>query len=155
MASEILKYARYIDSSHTYQLLEDHLCSVAEISEYFAKKSSYQEFGYLSGLLHDLGKYSCSWQSYLQKSVKTKGLIEKEDHATAGAQYVNSVFSKYCTYDDPKENALFQASLELLEMIIMYIMDRVCRIWFVLMEQVLFYYDLVSHMMTLVLKLCL
>ena len=48
------------------------------------------EWGYVIGLLHDLGKFSPEWQDYLKKKVDPHAdeVLGKVDHSTAGAQYV-------------------------------------------------------------------
>jgi CRISPR-associated endonuclease/helicase Cas3 len=54
-------------------------------------KSAYQ-WGYLTGLWHDLGKFAPDWQNYLAKASDTHydEIIEKIDHTTAGAKYAIS-----------------------------------------------------------------
>ena len=47
------------------QSLEEHLLGVAEIAKSFATKIGLEEQGELIGLLHDLGKYSKEFQTYL------------------------------------------------------------------------------------------
>ncbi len=87
------------------QSLEEHLLGVAEIAKSFATKIGLEEQGELIGLLHDLGKYSKQFQTYLQSSigmidpdeddfVDARGLRGKVDHSTAGAQFVWEELSK-------------------------------------------------------------
>lgn len=72
-----------------WQLLEDHLRNVAELSGKFAKEFGSGEWGYLAGLWHDLGKYSASFQKLIRRTSEeeaqptTRG--GKVDHSTAGA----------------------------------------------------------------------
>jgi len=81
-----------------WQPLKDHLLNVAQLAGAFAAQFGAQEWGYLAGLWHDLGKFSPSFQAYL----KTQGdyhadeLSEgvagaKVDHTSAGAQHAVSV----------------------------------------------------------------
>ncbi|MCY3956419.1 MAG: CRISPR-associated helicase Cas3' [Nitrospira sp.] len=82
------------------QSLERHLLEVAELSKIFASKLALAEHGELIGLVHDLGKYSKEFQTYLKSAVgllnqdededfvDAKGLRGKVDHSTAGAQLV-------------------------------------------------------------------
>ena len=87
------------------QSLEAHLLEVAELSRSFAAKLGLGEQGELLGLLHDLGKYSSEFQTYLQSAVglidpdedeyvDARGLKGKVDHSTAGAQLVWEELSK-------------------------------------------------------------
>ncbi|MEO5657098.1 MAG: CRISPR-associated endonuclease Cas3'', partial [Nitrospiria bacterium] len=75
------------------QSLEDHLLGVAEMAKSFAAKVGLKEQGELVGLLHDLGKYSKEFQTYLQSAVglinpdednfvDARGLKGKVDHST-------------------------------------------------------------------------
>lgn len=60
-------------------------------SEMFAPgpdRESAQQWGYLTGLWHDLGKFSGKFQNYLSKTQDSHSaeITEKTDHTTAGAQ---------------------------------------------------------------------
>lgn len=92
--------------AHPGQSLEDHLVGVADKAKKFASKIGLSEQGELIGLLHDLGKYSEEFQSYIGSAI---GLIDpdedeyvdagvlkgKIDHSSAGAQYIwETLFSK-------------------------------------------------------------
>lgn len=63
-----------------WQTIEEHLENTAKISSGFAEKFEQKEFGYLAGILHDIGKYSEKFQKRLG------GANIKVDHATAGAK---------------------------------------------------------------------
>ena len=87
------------------QRLEEHLFGVATKAEVRAAKIGLEKSGELIGLLHDLGKYSKKFQTYLQSAVgminpdeddfvDTQGLRGKVDHSTAGAQFVWEELSK-------------------------------------------------------------
>jgi CRISPR-associated endonuclease/helicase Cas3 len=67
------------DKAH-WQLLKDHLLSVAELARRFASAFGAGSYGYSAGLLHDLGKFSKEFQQRLN------GAPLKVDHSTAGAQ---------------------------------------------------------------------
>ena len=65
---------------HTdWQLLSDHLHNVANLSAKFAEPFSAQEFAYVIGLLHDLGKYSEPYQARLHGGSRV-------NHSSAGAK---------------------------------------------------------------------
>lgn len=82
------------------QSLESHLYGVGQLSARKAEKFGLSTQGELLGLLHDLGKYSTAFQSYIQSAtdllnqdedeefVDAAGLKGKIDHSTSGAQWV-------------------------------------------------------------------
>lgn len=85
--------------AHPGQSLEDHLRGVGEKSKKFADKIGLHEHGELLGLLHDIGKYSQQFQSYIKSAtgmidpdedeyVDSGVLKGKIDHSTAGAQFI-------------------------------------------------------------------
>lgn len=89
------------------QTVCEHLEGVSAISKTFAAKIGLDEAGALLGLLHDLGKYSQAFQSYIKSGigllnfdiddsyVNVKAFKGKIDHSTAGAQWVWQRFEKY------------------------------------------------------------
>ncbi len=93
-------------SDRQEQSLREHLEGVSALSGAFASKIGLGHTGELIGLVHDLGKYSRAFQSYLQSAVDllnpdddeefvdAKGLKGKIDHSTAGAQFVWRELSK-------------------------------------------------------------
>ncbi len=81
------------------QTLRSHLSEVGELAAEFADKLQLPNAGRLLGLLHDFGKYSQEFQSYIQSAtggidqddeawVDANLLQGKIDHSTAGAQYL-------------------------------------------------------------------
>lgn len=89
--------ARVRNSDNSPQPLSEHLLAVAEMSEKAASKVNLPSLGRLVGLLHDLGKYSDSFQSYIRDVTGLNGVEAqkransqqgKVDHATAGAQKI-------------------------------------------------------------------
>jgi len=81
------------------QSLASHLTEVGEISAQLAYKFGVADAGKLTGLLHDMGKFSSDFQSYIgsatgkirpdeNKYVDFDGLKGKIDHSSAGAQWV-------------------------------------------------------------------
>jgi CRISPR-associated endonuclease/helicase Cas3 len=65
-----------------WQTLQDHLVSVAMLAETRGRKFGAEKATRLAGLLHDLGRYTSSFQRRL------KGAGEPVDHSSAGAQEV-------------------------------------------------------------------
>lgn len=91
--------AHYRASDGTWQSLTAHLNGVGDLAERHAGKIGMGSFGHLTGLLHDLGKFSAEFQTYLQSAVglldpdkdeewvDASSLKGKVDHSTAGAQW--------------------------------------------------------------------
>ena len=83
-----------------WQTVLEHLLGVAQFSMGFANKLKLGKLGELLGLLHDLGKYSVAFQTYLKSAIGALNQDEDEDwvdaarlkgkvdHSTAGAQLV-------------------------------------------------------------------
>ncbi|NOT13188.1 MAG: CRISPR-associated helicase Cas3' [Methylococcaceae bacterium] len=101
------RYIAHVRSSDkSQQTVADHLLEVADISKRLAAKINVPEAGELIGLLHDFGKYSAAFQTYIQSGtglinpdsedfVNSGALKGKIDHSTAGAQWVWRELSKY------------------------------------------------------------
>jgi CRISPR-associated endonuclease/helicase Cas3 len=64
-----------------------HLQGTAELAAEFADNIGLPIHGIVTGLLHDLGKYSDSFQRYIAKGENCDE-TEKVDHSTAGAQFI-------------------------------------------------------------------
>ena len=81
--------ARYRTNSDTeYQLLTSHFNEVGMYVELFAKKINLSKPALLTALVHDLGKNCLSWQDYLDEKHLQGKTGKKEDHGTAGGQYL-------------------------------------------------------------------
>lgn len=63
------------------QLTKDHLLQTAKLCGTFAAAFRQEELGYITGLFHDIGKYSLEFQKHI-----INGDNAKVDHATAGMQ---------------------------------------------------------------------
>jgi CRISPR-associated endonuclease/helicase Cas3 len=96
--------AHHRQSDGATQSLANHLVGVSMLSRCHATKIGMSDQGELIGLLHDLGKYSAEFQSYLKSAVEllnpdedefvdAKGLKGKIDHSSAGAQFIWRKFS--------------------------------------------------------------
>ena len=75
------------------QPLSEHLKQTAELAKQFAEVFHAGDWGYLCGLLHDIGKYSDEFQR------RILGEKLRVDHSTAGAQEVENLkafFTAYC-----------------------------------------------------------
>ena len=72
--------AHRIEESGQEQMLFEHLRNTAELTSKFAKEFRAEDWGYICGLLHDIGKYSNAFQR------RIRNLGPKVDHSTAGAK---------------------------------------------------------------------
>ncbi|MCF6237017.1 MAG: CRISPR-associated endonuclease Cas3'' [Gammaproteobacteria bacterium] len=88
------------------QLLVKHLAEVGEIAAQLASKIGVSDVGTLVGLLHDMGKFSADFQSYIgsatgkikfgeENYVDFDGLKGKIDHSSAGAQWAWKACQKW------------------------------------------------------------
>jgi len=94
------KFVAHIrQSDGAVQGLAEHLSEVGELAQGFAAKIGLADIGLLLGLLHDFGKYSRQFQTYINSAegrispdaddyVEAGPLKGKIDHSTAGAQYL-------------------------------------------------------------------
>lgn len=87
---------------HSHQSVKTHLFEVGALAAGYAGKIGQADAGFLLGLLHDFGKFSQSFQNYMQliiqqavsgfdpdiDDVDVKNLKGKIDHSSAGAQWV-------------------------------------------------------------------
>ncbi|MCK5542680.1 MAG: CRISPR-associated helicase Cas3' [Desulfobacterales bacterium] len=92
--------AHYRDFDQKEQSVVDHLRGVSDICQRLAGKIGMPDLGLILGLLHDFGKYSQQFQSYIQSAtgildpdiddsyVNANDLKGKIDHSTAGAQWI-------------------------------------------------------------------
>ncbi len=99
--------AHYRSNDDEIQTVCEHLIGVSLISKQLAAKIGIPEAGELLGLLHDLGKYSKAFQTYIKlgtglinpdiddTDVDVKSLKGKIDHSTAGAQWIWERFKTY------------------------------------------------------------
>ena len=84
------------EDKEAWQELGTHVYAVAAITSRLAGKIGLSHAGELIGLVHDLGKYSDAFQSYLRRAAGDAAmemepafsLKESVDHSTAGAQII-------------------------------------------------------------------
>ena len=104
---EIEFIAHHRSHDNQIQTVYEHLSGVSTICKEFTAKIGVPEAGELLGLLHDIGKYSNTFQTYIKSgsgllnpdidddAVDVKSLKGKIDHSTAGAQWIWKRFNKY------------------------------------------------------------
>jgi CRISPR-associated endonuclease/helicase Cas3 len=75
-------HSRATSPIESWELLEDHLDAVAKSAAAFAEPFGWQAIGEIAGRLHDLGKFSIKFQTYISSTdPKQRG----GDHSSAGA----------------------------------------------------------------------
>ncbi|MCQ1534975.1 CRISPR-associated helicase Cas3' [Methanosarcina sp. KYL-1] len=74
---------------NNWQPLKDHLENVANIASRFSREFYAEQLGYVSGLLHDIGKYSPEFQRRLD------GANVRVDHSTAGAKEARKLYGEF------------------------------------------------------------
>jgi|LSQX01.1.fsa_nt_gb CRISPR-associated endonuclease/helicase Cas3 len=97
--------ARFNNNLKT-QSVRDHTLNVANLCKIFGDKLNVSNFSYLSGLLHDMGKYSRQFKDYIDlELIKAKNgnnemisdVADKVDHGVYGAKYI---YEKYNNRDE-------------------------------------------------------
>jgi CRISPR-associated endonuclease/helicase Cas3 len=94
--------AHYRESDQTIQTIREHLEATSLHAKRFAGKIGLDIIGELTGLIHDMGKYSSKYQLYIKSAVNLflpgdEGYVDadklkgKIDHSTAGAQWVKNI----------------------------------------------------------------
>lgn len=76
-------------SDFAEQSVQEHLEGVAELARSYGEKVGLGAHAELSGLLHDMGKYTKAFTTYLTNAVlHNEVATTKIDHSTAGAKYL-------------------------------------------------------------------
>jgi len=97
MSRKFYAHSKNGEPPENRQLLEEHLKNVADMAREFAGEFKAEEWGYLAGLWHDLGKYSREFQERITALHDRDAHIEsvlRPDHSTAGAQHANAVIKQ-------------------------------------------------------------
>lgn len=72
--------------------LTEHLAGTAKLARLHMESTGNGDWGRLAGLLHDLGKATPEWQSYLQKAhLEPNGSHAKVDHKLSGACFAQNL----------------------------------------------------------------
>lgn len=89
--------AHYRQEDQTAQLLSTHLKEVQQYCEIVGKKMNVQHIAGLVGMLHDFGKYSEAFQTYIREAIEHPESPPKRgsvNHSTAGGQLLLLFWSK-------------------------------------------------------------
>ena len=91
-----MKYIAHTSTDPTKQdqLLKDHLLQSRELAERFAAGTGLATTAGLIALLHDIGKYSDEFQTYIRQAKRDSTSVKRGsvDHATAGGQILLKAF---------------------------------------------------------------
>ncbi|GFZ76855.1 hypothetical protein GCM10008018_22900 [Paenibacillus marchantiophytorum] len=83
------------ESDGKIQTVEDHLSGVQALAEVYGEKLGVKHVTGLAGLLHDMGKYTDEFKSYLLEAVNNPDAPPKRgsvDHSTAGGKLLHILF---------------------------------------------------------------
>ena len=76
------------------QKLSDHLTETANLAKIFADSFGLKYTAYWAAILHDLGKYTDSFQDYLKRSIAGENVTRGEViHALQGAKFADETIS--------------------------------------------------------------
>lgn len=92
MRDSMSKYLSHISADRREQTNLEHLTKTAELCGEFASHFHARELGVLTGLAHDIGKFSAEFQDRLKNNGK------KVDHSTAGAVECCKLGHTYAAY---------------------------------------------------------
>jgi CRISPR-associated endonuclease/helicase Cas3 len=90
-----MKMARFHKQSGRTQSVLEHLTNVSDFCRQNAEKINLSNTAYLIGILHDMGKLSEEFESYMESQMKGEKQSEtKVDHGVYGAKYI------FCRYEN-------------------------------------------------------
>jgi CRISPR-associated endonuclease/helicase Cas3 len=89
--SDIFAHSLENPDQGDWELLADHLTLVGTLAGDFARNFGADTVGVVAGRLHDIGKMSAAFQSY----IKGNGALKGPDHATAGAREATRLYGPH------------------------------------------------------------
>ncbi|WJE61139.1 CRISPR-associated helicase Cas3' [Bacillus mycoides] len=91
-----MNYIAHIrESDKQVQTVEEHLLGVKELAETYGEKIGIKHLAGLAGMLHDLGKYTDGFRTYILEAVNNSESPSKRgsvDHSTAGGKLLYQFF---------------------------------------------------------------
>lgn len=83
--------AHYNEITDKIQSVSEHNDNVGYLAVKKCRIPDFSEIAELTGILHDAGKYSSSFQDYIIRSIQDKGSVHRGEvnHATAGGMLIN------------------------------------------------------------------
>lgn len=116
----MLMIAHMRKTDYKTQSVQEHLEAVSSIATDHGKKAGFESMAKLSGFLHDMGKSTKAFSTYIENAVKETGEpLERIDHSTAGAKYL---YERY--YVDHPENQADMVANLVVEMVGMVILSH-------------------------------
>lgn len=105
-------------SDYEIQTVQGHLESVSSLAKTFGEKANFQSMAELSGFLHDMGKNTLAFSTYIENAVKETGEpLERIDHSTAGAKYLYE--SYYVDFPKNQKDVITNIVIEIVGMVIL------------------------------------
>lgn len=81
------------ESDYEIQSVQVHLNNVARIARMYGEELGFGAHAELAGLLHDMGKFTKHFTTYIKNAVIHGEIVSKKiDHSTAGAKYLYEKF---------------------------------------------------------------
>lgn len=100
------------------QTVQEHLLTVSLLAKEYGKKAGFSSSAELSGFLHDMGKNTKAFSTYIENAVKETGEpLERIDHSTAGAKYLYETY--YVDQPTTQEEAISNMVVEIVGMVIL------------------------------------
>ncbi|MEH7558584.1 CRISPR-associated endonuclease Cas3'', partial [Priestia megaterium] len=91
-----MKYIAHIrEKDKQIQTVEEHLLQVRNLAESYGEKINIKHLTGLAGVLHDLGKYTDTFRTYIVEAVNNPNSLPRRgsvDHSTAGGQLLYTLF---------------------------------------------------------------